>query len=1108
MTRFFVRHPVSTWMIFATFVVLGVYALPKLKIEAIPEVDLPSLTITTTWNGASPKAVQRSITLPVEEAVRRVHGVESVKSSSRFSRSQVEVSFRRGVDLDFAELELNEQLGAVRRNLPLGAGQPQVVAFVPREFRTEQFFTFSLESPLPTNELREEAEQWILPRVLAVEGVADAEVQGGARPLLKVVLDRKALELYDIRADRVFDVLDGLDELEGAGAVTRDGHELLVSLREPVDLERIRRAVVARQGRTLYRLGMLGEVREAFEDPLNMVRANGQNVVRIAVEKRSNANSVSVSRRLRSELPAIQASLPFAASFHVDHDEGKDLEEKLVELVYRSIIILAVLFVLLAVSLRQVRLTGIVIGSIIFALVISLSLFYFLRLSVNFITISGLTVCFGMLLDNSILVLDAIHRRLEGLHRADREGLSRRAKGKIVLETIMGGTREVAFPILATTLTTIVAFLSFVFLSGRLALYYVPLAVSVATAMSASLFVAFGWLPMVLHRGWAVGLVRRSADGPKEPSEEGELAPYVEERHDLETRPGLFERVIQLNQRIGWLILPATAAFIAWGFLHVYDKKVSKGGFWRLPDPEELFVYLEMPSGTEVEITSESLMDFEQALMPLPEGVRMTSMTYDNWGYIRVEFEDELLATEKPTLFRALWVEMADDKGGVSIFIRGFSDTPYFKGAFGGSALNSLVKLTGYNSKKLNEIAENTLSQIQKVRRVRNARLTSGRRYDRSSNEETVITFDRERLAEQGLTVAEAAGYLRRLIGVDIPWSMLVNGEQERVQMAFADADEIEFSDVASSVVTTPSGRKVRVGDIASIRTQPVSGSVEREDQRYTVFLNWEYIGTDGMRRAYIQSVLDGLDLPYGYAAEEAQQEFFTQEEEEDLVLMVVLAVIFIYMLMAALFESLTLPMVILLSLPMALVGVFITFWLYGAQFDSSARIGLVLLFGIVVNNAILLVSRIRTEASLILKERLGGQPESEAAMFPGFRRQLGGGDLRRLDPAERAPLLRRAVARATRIRLRSILLTSGTTIVGLVPLLVKFRETEGQDIWENLALSSIGGLVSSTVLILLAMPPLYYAGIRAQWLARRFGSWIRARFSRRTHPEPELVSS
>jgi HAE1 family hydrophobic/amphiphilic exporter-1 len=403
-----------------------------------------------------------------------------------------------------------------------------------------------------------------------------------------------------------------------------------------------------------------------------------------------------------------------------------------------------------------------------------------------------------------------------------------------------------------------------------------------------------------------------------------------------------------------------------------------------------------------------------------------------------------------------------------------------------GTALNSLVKITGYNSQKLREIAERALAQIEKNRRVRNPRITTGSRFGRATQEEVVITVHRDRLATHGLTVLEVVRHLRQLLGVDTPWSMLLEGENERVQLSFYDSESLEYSDAVQTLVRTSEGRMVRIADLVSIETLPLSGEITREDQRYASYLNWEYIGTDQMRQAYMKSVLESLDLPYGYDAEESRREFFTEEEEGELVLAITLAVIFIFMVLAAVFESISLPFLVLVSVPMALVGVFFAFWWTNSAFDSSAKIGLILLFGIVVNNAILLLSRFRTESTLILKAKLGGDPGGQAALFPGLKKDLGGSDLWNLPAHERGGLLHRAIARATRIRLRSILLTSGTTIVGLAPLLVHFRETQDKDIWENLALASIGGLASSTILILFTLPALYYMCVRFDWAVLR----------------------
>jgi HAE1 family hydrophobic/amphiphilic exporter-1 len=1095
-TRFFVRFPVTTWMIFAVFVVLGVYSIPRLKIEAVPDVNNPTLTVTTGWSGASPQAVQRSISIPIEEAVQDVHGVEKIESVSRAGNSTVTLTFRRDVEIDFARLELNEQLGDVRRNLPLGAMQPQIMPFVPEEFRTEDFFTFSLESPLTPNELREVAETWVIPQVVGVPGVADAEVLGGARPLIKFVLDRSLLDLYGIRADEVFRAIDRMDEFEGAGVVREQGLERLVAVRRPVSIAALRDAVVARRGGQSFTLGMVGEVRPGFEDPTYFVRANGQNVVQISVDKRSGSNAVKVSRDLRDALPRIREMMPSQVDFHIDEDQGQDLEDKLRDLIYRSFVILGILFIMMAVSVRQVKLTAIVTASILFATLIALAMFYFLGISVNFITISGLAVSFGMIVDNSILVLDAIHRRLDALKRAEHLGLSRRAKLEVAYQAILSGTHDIVHPALATTLTTVVVFGSFVFLSGRLALYYVPLAVSVTTAMVASLFVAFGWVPMVLHRAWARPLVAKLPDGPRDVFDPDELDRLVAEPSATEDRVTRLDRFYVFLQRAWWIMVPLAVA-VCIGAWWVYDHKVIKGGFWRFPEEEELFLYLEMPSGTDVEVTSETLRGFEEQLLPVPDGVRMGARAFGNQAILRIEFEEDLRATPMPLLWRELLIAKADETGGSSVFIRGFSDRPYFKGAFGGSALNSLVKITGYNSKRLNEIAEKALARIEKNRRVRNARITTGAQWERIQQEEMVIRIRRDRLAAHDLTVTDLTAQIRRMLGVDIPWTMLIEGDQERVQLSYADADNISYADIAELVLRNRAGEQVRLGDLIDIEKREVSRSITRENQKYTAHLNWEYLGTDQMRGAYIKDVIAGIDLPYGYNAEEARQEFLTQEEEGEIGLALGLSLAFVFIVLAAMMESVSIPFLILLSVPMALAGVAVIFWLTASVFDSSAKIGLVLLFGVAVNNAILLVSRYRKEAMLILRHRLGADPELAQSICPPLRKSIGGSDLWILPREERVALLKRAVARGSRVRMKSILLVSGTTIVGLAPLLVHINDTADKDIWENLALATIGGLTSSTILLLLLTPSFYTTTIRLHWTIRRFRAWLGSKLRR-----------
>jgi len=1109
MIRFAVDHPVATWMAFAALIITGLYALPRLNIEAMPETELPQLTINTAWNGASPSAIQRSITVPIEEAVAGCHGVEELESTSRHGRSEVTVSFRRDVDIEFARLEVSEQIAAVRRNLPAQATQPRIVPYVPEELQTDEFFTLSLISPLPANELRDEAEKWLVPRFLAIPGVADAELRGGARALVKILLDLQAMERYGLTADGIFERIETLDDIIPAGAVRRAGREFTVSVQDSVAVDQLRATPLRNLGGQNITLGHVAVVVRSFEDVAYFVRINGENVISLEVTKRSGQNSVTVSRRLREAMPQVQAEMPFPVSFEVDEDEGQELEDKLRDLVIRSVVILGLLFILLAVALRRVRLVAIVVASILLAIVICLTMFYFFGVSVNFITISGLTVCFGMLLDNSILVLDAIHRRLSGQRAYDAR------------TALIRGAREVAFPIMATTLTTVVAFLSFTFLTDRLSLFYVPLAVSVGIAMVASIFVAFCWIPVAL-RGPAERELRATEAGDGEVGIRGrallwrwglgvaivlvvtfavaaiwqdlrwarDLLPWFGGAGGLLMAVGIFvawvDVITRIHVRFWWYPVVVTLALLA-GTWWAFEEKVHHGGFWRPRSQEELIVYIERPVGTDVKLASATMRLFESELQPVPEGVKMRSVSFDNRAFMRIEFEEELLTSAYPELFRNKVIVLAEELGGMFIWIAGFGD-PYMKGGRGGGMSNSTIRLTGYNSKELKALSDGIIGRLDRNRRARNVRLTSGDRFDRSGTDETLVVIDRDALVRHRLSVAEMVGHLRRLLGVDTPWNMIVDGENQRLQLSFAAAENIQYEQVLAKTLTTSGGQQVQIGKLVTLESRPEISAITRKDQRYSQLINWEYIGTDRMRQNFIKKILAEMQLPYGYVAEDVSGELTTEEEEEQLRDTLILTLVFIFMTLAALFESLALPLLALLAIPMALVGVSGIFWAEGSTFDSSAKIGLVLMFGIVVNNAILLINRFRLQVRELVEQRgLAGGDVPE-------KRGLGGFDLWRLPGEQRHELLKTAIVDGVRIQMRSILLTSGTTIAGLLPLIYNADPSQGKDIWENLALASIGGLTSSTVLILSAIPAFYWIFTRWGWGFARLFRWARHR--------------
>ncbi|MCP4574147.1 MAG: efflux RND transporter permease subunit, partial [bacterium] len=445
----------------------------------------------------------------------------------------------------------------------------------------------------------------------------------------------------------------------------------------------------------------------------------------------------------------------------------------------------------------------------------------------------------------------------------------------------------------------------------------------------------------------------------------------------------------RLNVRFWYL--PAVFMLLVFaGTFYVFKEKVRTGGFWSMPPRETLGLICERPAGTDVKLLSETVRMFEREILPLPDGATMRSSAYNNRARIRIEFDDELMASVYPELFRNKFIVLAEELGGMFMIIHGFGDT-YMKGGMGGATGNSTVRVTGYNSKELKTITDGVLARLGRQRRVRNAYMSSGG-MGREGADETVIVLDRAAMAQHRLSMAEVVGHLRRLLGVENPWHMVVDGRNQRLMLSFDDAAEVEHDQLLDRTMTTSRGEKVRLGRLLRVEQQLEINSINRHDQRYSQMINWEYIGTESMKQKFTRDILAGIELPYGYTAEDLSGQQLEEEEEEELRQTLWLTLAFIFMALAAMFESFALPLLVLSAIPMALSGVATIFWGTGSEFDSSAKVGLILMFGIVVNNAILLINRFRLQIREIVEQEGYGTEQVPA------KRRLGGFDLWRLD--------------------------------------------------------------------------------------------------------------
>jgi HAE1 family hydrophobic/amphiphilic exporter-1 len=613
---------------------------------------------------------------------------------------------------------------------------------------------------------------------------------------------------------------------------------------------------------------------------------------------------------------------------------------------------------------------------------------------------------FGLMVDNSIVVLENIYRR-------------RRALGEAAMEAADRGTRQVALPIVAGTLTTVIVFLPFLYLQGELRLYYLPFAYAVGFSLLASLFVAFSFVPGLAARALAGGIPGRAGTyGDKPPF-------YVR----------LYRGVLSIALDHPLLVILVTvAAFI--GSYRLFDKHVVRGAIWgRWGQETYISIIFNMPRGAELERTDALVRSFEGRLTTIPEIERFTTYVLPEFARIHVTFPDSLENTYVPVAIKEQMVAYSYLFAGAEVRVYGFG--PSFYGG-GGAPPTYTIKLLGYNYEHLREIAEDLARRLGRFSRVREVDTNVSDWWWTDRAFEFYLSVDRPRLAGYGLSVEELLRFVSSNIQGQVSLNEIkVGGEEVRYSVKLEGYRDFSFGDLRGLAVPTATGETVRLSDVAEVGRREVLNRIVRENQQYQRLVGWEFRGPRKLGDRVRDVAVDATDLPAGYTIQKERDIFWTSEEQRQIYTVLVFAVLLIYIVTAALFESLRAPFVVLLTVPLALIGVFLVFFYTGASFTRSAYIGVIMMAGIVVNNAILVVYHIN--------------------------------EIRRAGAA-----LKEAIIQGTLERVRPILMTALTTVLGLLPLIL-FSETIDATIWNALALATIGGLIASTVFVLTSIPVLYY---------------------------------
>ena len=1018
MIKFFVEKPVATSMLYLSLLILGIYSFTNTPLELAPKEDYPQIDLQTGWPGVPPEIIQTKVTAPLEEALSSVKGIRKISSSSRIGMSQITIEFDPKITMEFANLALREEIAKLRlkKILPYGV-RPNVQAYVPEDFQVRPFLSYTISGDYPLQKLRELVRDKIVFGLGSVRGVSRAEVGGGSDAEILVSLDKDKLKTCGIEPYQVLMAVQNRIRVYPAGTIVQGTREFLFKVSDAIgDLKEMGTTIVGVSGQNPIRLSDVARIAPTYGEVYSLHRINGRPTISVTIAKERGVNTMKTAGEVKNRLAALRRSLPSDLIFKTVDDESAEIRRNLNDLAKLAAIITAVVFLMIFIVLRRVGPSLLILSSIAFSTVITFNLIYVFKVSLNMLTLGALALGFGMFVDDSIVVFENILRHRE--------------KGVAPLEAASKGPREVFVAVLASTLTTISVFVCFPYFQGRLKIYYLPLAVVISSALAASLLVSFSLIPALSPRF----LKKVRVEAPS----------MVRKR---------FERFLSAVLRHPVPVLVVVAALL-FGSYKWFRSEVTIGEWFRWYSQERLSVYVGLPAGSNIEQTDAVIKAFEDKVLAGPFPKEMNAQVSAERASLDIRFPTEIERSFRPYALKEELIQLATQFAGIDVYVMGFDPQGYYSSMGTGTFYSSRIKFYGYNLKKLREIASRLENQLKLNPRIKEVRTVSSRfEYYRGDSYENILKIDPEALGRHDIDPAYLYAYLSTLLrgNFGTPIRLIMSGKDMAVSVKYPEADRTDLRSLLDALIRTRGGEYLRLGEISSLEERPIAGSIDRENQRFQQTVMWEFRGPSKAEEKYRKSVFASLRLPPGFSATMDEGWLMTGEEKGQIALAIAFSLVFIFMILAALYESFLHPFFIMLAVPLALIGVFVAFVIAKYPFDSSAYIGVVLLGGIVVKNAILLVDHIN------LKRRQG-LPLAEAVIV------------------------------GTRDRIRPIFMTTSTTVFGMLPMLLLQAESGvKRQIWSTLALSTLGGLVTSTIFLLVVIPIFYFYGDRLRgWAGRK----------------------
>ncbi len=1014
-TEVSIRRPVATTMMFLIVLVIGVVSFRSLPVDLLPKVEFTQLTVRASYPNVGPEEVEQIITDPIENAVSGLPNLERMTSESEEGRSRVRLEFARGTNIDEAANDLRAALDGLRDDWPLEAEQPEIFKL---DLDRIEVVSLAVTSTRDLEELTRIIEDDLSRRFEQIPGVGAIDIRGGVYREIRVELDRDRIRAARLTALDVEAALARDNVTLPTGTVKRGLDDLYVrALGEYQSIEEVADTVIARPDGRPIRVRDVATVTDGYEDVSYMVEMNGVPSISLGIQKQSGANTVAVARAVRREAERIGATRD-DVHLTVVVDQSDFIRQSIANVrnsaLWGSLLAILVLYLFL----RNRSSTAIIALAIPISVIASFGLLYFSRLTLNQMTFGGLALGVGLIVDNAIVVLESIVRK------RDEQKAS-------MIEAARLGTRDVAGAIVASTLTTCVIFLPVVFARTTSGALFQSLALVVVFALACSLFVALTLVPVAASR-----FLRLRSPEERARSRRGRFFQRLE---------GWYTGRLAVAIRHRGRVFAATGvllvvALLMWPLIPVELAPQT--------DADELDIELEMERGTNIAVVRtyvDELEDRVREVVPASDvHLFSTEIRGDNAAVelkLAPQEQRSRPSTELADLVRR---EVDGLVPGGELEVEAQQGLWLLNRVFrsGGGRGAIEIEVRGWDLRQADRTAAEIRRRMEAVAGVTDVRV---RRREGQPEERWIL--ERRRIAQLGLSVREVGRTLLASVAGTEAGRFREGGDEFPITVRLRPEDRLSSDDLSGISLRTPQGAMV-----------PLSTLVRRETGRGPVEIN----RVDGQRVTYVtaglasgvalgdavervRESLAGLQLPGGMSLFYGGQYEEQQAAQRDFTIAILMALALVYMLMAAQFERFLDPLIVMLAVPMALIGVVPALLLTGTTLNIQSVMGLVMLIGVVVNNAIVLVDAI----NLLRREQ-----------------QMGAVD---------------AVIEAGRLRLRPILMTAATTVLGLVPLALGLGV--GGEIQAALARVVIGGLFAST-LVTLVLIPVAYASV-AGFVAR-----------------------